>query len=32
MIANEDAVDHIPKNLQPYGRGHVYAHNAAACA
>ena len=30
MIADEDAVDHIPKNPPPCGRSHVCAHGAAA--
>ena len=30
MIADEDTVDHIPKNPPPCGRSHVCAHGAAA--
>ena len=31
MIADEDAGDHITKNLPPCGRSRVCAHGAAAC-
>ena len=30
IIADEDVVDHIPKNPPPCGRSHVCAHGAAA--
>ena len=30
MIADEDVVNHIPKNPQPWGRSHVCAHGTAA--
>ena len=31
MIADEDAVDHIAKNVPPFGRSRVCAYGAAAC-